>query len=329
MPAKSSLAPTSPEASRRTSWLVGGLLVAASVVAYYNSLSVPFFFDDHPAIERNETIRQLWPMWSALNPPESGAGVAGRPIINLSLALNYAFGGLDPRGYHAVNIVIHALGGLALWGLLRRTLRRRQPLAAAEGIAAMAALLWVVHPLQTESVVCVVQRSESLSGLLYLCTFYCFARSTEANAARRWAVLATLACLTGMAAKETMATAPLLLLYDRTFAAGTFREAWQRRGKLYLALAATWVPVVWLMLHTRQRAGTVGFSLGMSSYDYLLTQSHALTTYLKLSFWPHPLVVDYGLPVFTNLVAVWPNALLIVTLLASTVVALRRAPGFL
>ena len=66
----------------------------AAVVAYHNAISTPFFFDDRPAVERNESIRQLWPPWTALNPPESAAGAAGRPVINLSFAVNYALGGL-------------------------------------------------------------------------------------------------------------------------------------------------------------------------------------------------------------------------------------------
>ncbi len=303
----------------------GVLLVLAVFAVYANSLGVPFLFDDAPSIAHNPSIRSLA---TALSPPATGAGVTGRPLENFSLAVNYALGGLDPRGYHAMNVALHALAALALWGLLRRTLRRVPALAAdAELLAGGIALLWAVHPLLTESVVCVVQRNEILGGLFYLLTLYGFIRSTEAGAQRMsWQVVAVAACLLGIASKEIVATAPLMaLLYDRTFVAGNFASAWRERKRFYLALAATWLPLAWLMLGNQQRGSTVGFGLGMSSWDYLLTQCRALTVYLKLAVWPHPLIVDYGTAV-SRLGEVWGRGLVIVTLLGATVWALWRRP---
>ena len=174
---------------RRRAWLVAGLLVVATMVAYHNSFSVPFFFDDRPAIERNESIRHLWPLSIPLSPPITGAGVAGRPLTNLTLAFNYAASGLNVWSYHWLNLAIHLLGGLTLWSLLRHTLRspflRGRFDQSVEWAAGGAALLWLVHPLQTESVVCVVQRNELLAGLFYLLTLHCFIRSTW-QARRSW-----------------------------------------------------------------------------------------------------------------------------------------------
>jgi tetratricopeptide (TPR) repeat protein len=323
--------------------VLGGLLVLATLAAYWNSLNVPFFFDDRPAILRNETIRHLWPLSGPLNPPHDGSGVSGRPLVNLSLALNYAAGGFSVRGYHLVNLALHAAAVLVLWGVLRRTLRRPAIAARfrekADVIAWSTALLWAVHPLLTESVVCVVQRNEVMGGLFYLLTFYGFCRATEGDAAdnaransRRWFVLSGGACFAGMATKEIVATAPLLLwLYDRTFVAGSFRALWRDRKWFYAALAASWIPLGWLVLHNGQRGGTVGFGLGTGSWHYLLTQCRALTTYLKLSFWPDPLVVDYGTGLVTRLGDVWWLGLIVVALLVATALALWRRPaaGFL
>src|SRR6185503_20466827 len=140
------------------------MLVVATIAAYWNSLNVPLFFDDRPAIIHNESIRHLWPPWEALTPPNDGSGVSGRPLVNLSLAVNYAAGGLAVRGYHIGNLALHVLAVLTMWGVLRRTLRRcalpTQLRDKTETIAWSAALLWAVHPLLTESVVCVVQRNE-------------------------------------------------------------------------------------------------------------------------------------------------------------------------
>src|SRR4051812_36033532 len=106
-----------PALSRLGQWLGPALLVLAALTVYWNSLGAVFVFDDIPAVERNTTIRQLWPPGHALNPPTDGSGVSGRPLVNLSLALNYALGGLEVQGYHLANLALHALSALTLWGL--------------------------------------------------------------------------------------------------------------------------------------------------------------------------------------------------------------------
>src|SRR5580700_9626296 len=82
--------------------LAGAVIVLAALAAYGNSLSGPFVFLDVPAVVDNPTIRHLWPVGPVLSPPsDGGLTVGGRPALNLSLAANYAAGGLDVRGYHA------------------------------------------------------------------------------------------------------------------------------------------------------------------------------------------------------------------------------------
>ena len=201
-------------------------------------------------------------------------------------------------------------------------------------VAFSVALIWTLHPLQTEAVTYLVQRAESLMGLFYLLTLYCFIRGaeTEGRGRGRWFVLGVIACVLGMASKEVMATAPVIvLLYDRTFVSGSFREAWRRHRGLHLALAATWLVLVALVASTGwSRGATVGFNVGVSPWGFWLTQFEAVARYLRLSFWPHPLVFEYG--VFT---LGWrdaaPYALVVLPLAAATLVALRRRPvaGFL
>ena len=126
----------------------------------------------------NPTIRDLR---HALAPPtDRGLTVNGRPLVNLSLALNYAFGGLAPRGYHIVNLTIHTLAALALFGLMRRTLLLTSLAPSALPLALATALLWTIHPLQTAAVTYTVQRSEALMALFFLLTLYGFTRSANA-----------------------------------------------------------------------------------------------------------------------------------------------------
>jgi len=299
--------------------LAAGLIAIAVLAAYLNTLAAPFVFDDAPAIVENPSIRDLADWRAVLGPPASAGSAAGRPLVNLSFALNYAAGGLDPRGYHAVNIGLHAAAALLLFGIARRTLQR-PPLAARHGPAAtplafFAALLWAVHPLLTESVACVVQRTEILGGLGLMLALYGFIRHVEAGSGRRWGAVTVAACYAGVAAKEIVAVAPLLIAgYDALFVSGSWRETWVRRRRLLLVLAGSWGLLAGLVVLGKQRGGVAGFGLGVSAWDYLLTSCQAIGIYLRLSFWPHPLVLDYGTEVVRALGPVWPQFLLLTAL---------------
>ena len=320
--------------SPRNRYLAVGLIVFAALVAYHNSLDAPFVFDDIPAIVENSSIQSFR---TALHPPiNKGTSAIGRPIYNFSLALNRSLGGFDVRGYHAANVLIHTLAGLTLFGLVRRLLLR-PVLAPRFGEAALplafaTALTWTVHPLLTESVTLTVQRTESLVGLFYLFALYAFIRGADCARPVGWFTLSVAACLLGVGTKEVIATAPvIILLCDRTFFAGSFREAWRQRRSIHLALFAAWLPLAWLMSGTGNRGGTVGLGLGMSSWTYLLTQCQAIGLYLKLSLWPRPLVMDYGSGTVSDLTDVFPQAVIIIALLLGTALALRHKPalGFL
>ncbi len=357
--------PASPSSAAAPSrWVLVGyaaiLLVLAALAAYHNTFRVPFLFDDTPSILDNPTIRHLGDLKDVLLPGAGyGITVSGRPMVNLSLALCYAMSGTHVSSYHTLNLLIHILAGLTLFGIVRRTLMEagsREPggaLSASEvaprssllpapysqllrrdaaPLAFTVALLWILHPLQTEAVTYVIQRTESLMGLFFLLTFYCFIRAVSSPRPWPWRVLTVLACLGGVGTKEVAATAPLLVfLYDRTFVTGTFREAWRRRRWLHLSLAATWVPLALLVASTEwNRGGTAGFNVGVSPWAYWFTQFEAVARYLKQALWPHPLTFEYG----TFWMGFWdaaPFALIVLPLAAATMVALLRWPvaGFL
>ncbi len=310
-----------------------GLLVLIAL-CYANATSGPFIFDDTAAIAENPSIRQLS---SALTPPTNGLPVTGRPVVNVSFAANYAIGELNPRGYHLVNIALHAATALLFFGLVRRTLRR--PVVAgrfgtvALPLAWVATALWAVHPMNTAAVTYLSQRAEVLMALFYVGTLYAFCRSLEATRSWRWLGLSVVCCWLGMATKEVMASAPLvLLLYDRTFGAGAFATALRARWRYYAALVASWGLLAVLMTGHGGRGGTAGFGIGITPWTYLLTQCEALVHYLRLAFWPSTLVFDYGGTLLvTDPKSVLPQAMLLLLLACGTVWALWRKPaaGFL
>ncbi|HVT72624.1 MAG TPA: tetratricopeptide repeat protein [Lacunisphaera sp.] len=299
------------------------LFLFTVLAAYWPSLRAPFVFDDFGAITDNPTITRLTDVAQVLSPPGGGRAVSGRPVVNLTFAINRAISGEATWSYHLVNLGVHLLAGFLLWRLLRRIL----PDAT---LAWAVALLWALHPLQTEAVTCIAQRTESLAGLFILATLLAFVRGVESpRRAAGWLVLSFGACLAGMATKELVAVTPLLVfLYDRTFLAGSFRDAWARRGRWHAALALTWVLLGWLVWQSGGARGTAaGFASGVSAWGYLKLQAAAIVHYLRLVFWPHPLVLDYGSAAPVALATVCGQGAIVVALLGLTILALARRPA--
>jgi len=297
-----------------------GLLVGLVAIVWLNGLRVPFLLDEEGSIVGNPTLTSLG---RALFPPAGGDTVSGRPVLNFSFALNYLVSGYGVWSYHLANILIHLGASLLGFGILRRVFAKAA-IPFPDLLALLTAAIWALHPLQTESVTYVVQRAESLMGLFYLLTLYAFLRSTETAHPLRWQIAAVTACALGMATKEVMVSAPLMvLLLDRQMVAGTFREAWIRRKGFYGALAATWLVLLGLLLASMGRGGTAEAGSG-NWWPYLLTQCHAIVRYLQLVIWPHPLVFDYGIGLVRDWGEVIPQGILLLALLAATGWALGR-----
>lgn len=313
-----------------TVWAAGSIVVLAGAAAYADSFGGPFVFDDVESIIDNPTIRRLLPLSRVLSPPAAdGLTVNGRPLLNLSLAINYALSGTEAWSYHALNLAIHLMAGLLLLGVVRRTLERPGLLDAfgAQACATVAALLFVVHPLQTMAVTYVIQRAESLASMLSLLTLYCFARAVQSQRAAMWLAGAVLACFGAMATKESVAALPLLvLLYDSVFCAADVRAALRKRAGFYAALASSWLLLGYLVLGSHGRGASVGFTGGISWFSYPLMQVGAVVHYLRLAIWPDPLVFDYGEGIAKPSFALVAPALVLAALLAGTLIAMKREP---
>ena len=239
------------------------MLVLAAALVYSDSFHGPFIFDDNPAIAQTAAKRP-WPVWHTL--------IGQRPAVQATLALNYFIGGSNETGYHVANLCIHILAALALFGVIRRTLtlpvarrpvRRegRHALAFCSGAAlgapsASDRVGHVHHPadgiadgafLSSDAVLLYPRGTSPIEALTAKTRRHQERQRSFCSwclgvlVVKGWYAAAVAACALGMGSKEVMVSAPLLvLLYDRTFIAGSFREALRRRWGLYLALAATW-----------------------------------------------------------------------------------------
>ena len=313
---------------------LGAIAVAvAGALAYSSSFGGVFVYDDVHNIVQNPHLARLWPPtgWLWARP---GFGLAGRPVVSLTFALNHAFGGLGTGGYHALNLAIHLGAALFLFGLVRRALllARGRAGEASFGLALATAALWVVHPLTTGAVTYLYQRCESLMGFFLLGTCYLSLRSFTEEHPLRWRIGAVAACLLGAGCKETMVVAPLLvLLLDALLASGSLRAALRAHRGLYGGLFLSWIAIAVLVVTSGARADSVGFSFAqVTAWDYLRAQAAGIVLYVRLSLWPHPLVFDYGWPIPQRVLGWMPQGLAVLAALGITLRGLaRRAPAAL
>ncbi|NCY01412.1 MAG: tetratricopeptide repeat protein [Planctomycetia bacterium] len=312
-----------------------GLVVLLTCLAFLNSFAGVFVYDDFSEIERNPHLERLLPPWEAMF---QGNLLPARPLPYLTFAIDRAVWGTRPFGYHFLNVAIHATAAVALFALVRLTLRsprlRGRFGERAEPLAMLVAILWAVHPLQTQAVTYVYQRIESLTGMLALVALACFARAAaDRQVAGRWPRGWLAGCLAAtaaaMASKENAVVIPVLvLLYDWLFvvpATETFpaavREIWSRRG-FYLLLAATWAILFGLL------AALAGeyqeFQVKPHTpLEYALTQPGVILHYLRLAVRPSDQRIDYATwPLAKSPADAWPALAAVATLVIVTAAGL-------
>ena len=347
--------------------IVATLLAAAAIWAYSTSFAGVFVMDDTFAIADNPNIKTLWPLTRSMSAPAESP-VSARPIASLTLAINYALAPDDVRdvlspggpsvppelrerflrnvwGYHLFNLLLHVLAALALFGVIRRTFLTPELQArfapASTPLAFVTALIWVIHPLLTDAVTYVVQRTEVLMGLFYFLTVYCSIRAWEQRALlshrRLWTIAAIVACALGMGSKQTMVTAPpAVLLWDWIFATkidGRADGAHVRRTRwpLYTGLFGTWILLA-VLVAVERWPHSIGIAReGWTPWTYLLTQTGVIVHYVRLAMVPSPLALDYdGWPMATSVLEVAQYALPLLVVFIATVWAIvgRRPWGF-
>ncbi len=311
-------------------WAVIALLLIAVWLCYSDSFNGPFIQDDDTLTKNNPSIFRIWPLGMFQDLPKISNSLAGlanyhtiysRPITNWSFALNYALGGFEVFGYHVFNLTIHLLSMLFVFGIVRRTLLiemfKSRWSSSSLLIAAAIALCWGLHPLHTNAITYLTQRLESLAGFFYLATLYCLIRSDDSRIAWGWLGAGVIAACLGMGSKETMVTAPLMaLLYDRMFMAGSFKQALLKRPWFYTGLLFAWVLLAVLVSNGHQTSIGVNERGGKSDiWLYAVTQFGVILHYLKLTIWPHPLILDYFWPAAKSLNAILVPGM-VVTILA-------------
>ncbi len=265
----------SADPRRSARWLGFGLLALLVGLAWANGLDGAFTYDDKVEVVGNRTIRTL-EQWNAV----LGYN-ASRPLVILSWALDWRLWGLEPMGYHAVNVLIHALNA-GLVFLLGEELGRRMNLTRPMAPALAAAALWALHPMTTEAVTYITGRSESLCATLYLAAVLCWLRWRRGADAFQL-LLALLAFLLAAATKEVAATIPATLLAIELLLPS---EGPSERRR-WLGLAPFWALLAAGAVARKLLYGVFTTDLQLRTLDVqIATQAEVLLRYLQLWLLP-------------------------------------------
>ncbi|MEK6744870.1 MAG: hypothetical protein AABZ15_14735 [Nitrospirota bacterium] len=289
---------------KRFNLLAAGVIAAMVLIAYSNTFTASFHFDDNPAIIENATIRHI----TVENIGELIQGL--RPVVYLSLMLNYAVSGLNVVGWHMFNIGIHIVNSVFVYFLLLWTLS--MPVLGgkyedrAKRMALFAALLFGVHPIQTESVTYIISRTELLATCFYLATFLLFIKGARSGKFG-YTIGMFITAVLSMGSKEWAVTLPaVLLVYDILFIAEGKVRPVLGRWLMYAVVTVPWYIVLKsLNLFTPGGSAGIGFSIqspgGLNAQTYFLTSMNVIWTYVRLLFLPINQNLDYEYPVAKTL----------------------------
>lgn len=285
-------------------WFLAVFIAAYGILIYSNTLYSSFHFDDDHYIVDNGLIKNLshlkplfffWPT---------------RFVAFFSFALNYHVNQLDVFGYHVVNICIHIAVSLLVWWFLVLLsqiplLKNKSQGSAWQGAAFFSALIFLAHPLQTESVTYIYQRSASLAAFFYLLTLclYLKARLSLGRVSRRRLLfsLAWVCALLGMFTKENIFTLPFMIVLCEFYFFKTGRRPVWKHCLAFLPLL-----LIALFLLVAVKPVTFGdirriIDVPAASSLYGLTQLRVIVTYLRLLVVPLHQNLDYDYPVVENL----------------------------
>jgi tetratricopeptide (TPR) repeat protein len=293
-----------PQPKRQTKrwWIFAsaGAAVILAFLVYAPALNGPYLFDDFDLPYHLPDVPSGLQFWIT----------AARPLLLLSYGANYQFS-KEPLGFHAANVAIHLINAFLVFFILRKLLDQAEPglpasppgSSVANLLAAFGAAVFLLHPIQTESVAYIAGRSECLSVLFFFAAFAVFLYRRQAEAS--WPIAIAVMALFGAAvgAKEHTLVLPGLLLltdyyWNPPFSYGGIRRNWRIYAPLAVGSLAGVGFVAWVLAHSR----TAGFgAAGIQWYRYLLTECRAFFVYLRLLAFPAGQNLDWDFPVSRNI----------------------------
>lgn len=292
----------------KSGWAPWVLMTLAVIISYAHTLDVPFYMDDFPSIVNNPAIRALGDMeriWRF---------APLRVVGYFTLALNYHWHQLQMAGFHVMNIMIHWLTGMAVFWFARSLVRtplltdRLSPYGS-RWFPFWAAMIFLLHPLQTQAVTYTIQRLAALAALFYISAMACYVQGRLVRGNRGamfgW-FAATGGCLVlAMLTKQNTVTLPLaLLVVTVLFFPDSFKQACLKAGIVLIGYGVAW-GVLGLILDynpfsLEAMQALTRETTAIPRNVYMWTQFKVLWIYIKLFFWPVGLHLDYDIPLATT-----------------------------
>lgn len=317
--------PTSPKVARNSDpvvsvpalwsnpWLLFAFALTAAFIVFSPSLHGTFIFDDFnlpfAAPRAAEMPARFW--------------IGGvRPLLSATYWGNFLLSGADPFSYHVVNVILHALTGFLVYLIFKILFRLSESVGNNSFSAVSAAAIFLLHPLQTESVDYIAGRSELMSGLFFCAAWLVFLRNFEA--ATSWLTSLSILTLAGAAilAKENAICLPAVLLASDFFwRKESVGIQLRKRAKLYAPLALGGAAAaLWILRGLSQNSG-VGSSSVTASLQYAVTQCRVILIYVRLFLLPSGQNGDWQLPLFRSLSdsGAWIYVLMMLALIAAIV----------
>ena len=267
------------------------------ILIYANTIGSPFIFDSRNNIESNPHIRISKITLNELTEAAFKSPSRQRPLSNISFALNYYLHGYNVVGFHVVNILIHISTGFLLYFFVKSTFRTPALRSRYDNymwIAFFTAAVWMVHPLQTQSVSYIVQRMNSLSAMLYMLSILFYARfRLSVQQRNKWWLFSgcILAAVLALASKQIAATLPFFIIAYEWYFFQDLALKWLKNHLPLLIGCLLLVAVIVLALLGGNPLD--GILQGYKGRDFtltqrLLTEPRVVIFYISQLLWPHP-----------------------------------------
>jgi len=269
-------------------YMVGQVLLFLFLHEVYSpALSGPFLFDDR-------YLPFLRPGFAEASLSDVISGV--RPLLMVTYWANTRLFGLDTYWFHFVNLLLHAAAGVCVWFIATK-------LTQDKILSAFCTLVFLFHPLQSESVAYIAGRSEVAASVLFLAAWAIFLWRKQPAISIGESLLVMVFYVMAVLTKENMIVlGAVLLLTDYFFNPGFSLDGMKKNWKFYAALLAGSLAVLPRLLSTLKNSLSAGFNLGnLTPIDYLLTQVRSLWVYVRLCILPLQQNLDYDMPISRSL----------------------------
>jgi tetratricopeptide (TPR) repeat protein len=277
------------------------IIAVVTLLVFYNTFQNEFVFDDESVVQNNASITSLSNIPKYFTGEEGFHKVIGkyyRPVVSTTFALDYALYGLSPVGFHLTNVIIHLIACILLFKIFTLLFKSSK---YCNIVSLLVTLVFVVHPVHTESVSWISGRTDSIATLFFFAAFLYYIKyvkfTTNENKSSKFLIISAVYYLIGLLSKEMVITMPvIILLYDfvyRKKSPGYFKE----NIKSYLLFAAVTIfyfLIRYLALKDIPDRLNYMYFIGKDTSVVFFTMLKTIPVYFKLLLYPVNLLYHYN-----------------------------------